>query len=75
MPFLAVPVHAERAKTATRSWQTVPVSTAKTAEDWKITAAAHVATNAVKNWIIASVRTAKNALIVRIIAPAKTDLR
>jgi hypothetical protein len=70
-----VPVHAELAKTATRSWQTAPVSTATTAENWKITAAAHVATNAVKNWIIASVRIVKNASIGRMIAPAKTDQR
>ena len=74
-PFLVAHAHAEPAKTAARSLQNAPVITATTAENWKSTAAAHVATNAVKKWIIAFVKTAKNVSAARMIASAKTDLR
>jgi hypothetical protein len=74
-PFPAAPVLAEPAKTATRSLQTAVVSTAAIAGSWKNTVAAHVATSAVKNWMSAYVRTAKNASAVHMIVSAKTDLR
>jgi len=74
-PFPAAPVDAEPAKTATRSKQTAPVSTATTAENWKNTVAVHVAKNAVKNWMSAFVTTVKNVSIGRMIAPAKADLQ
>lgn len=74
-PFLAAHVHAEPAKTAGRSLQNAPVITATTAENWKMTAPAHVAKNAVKKWIIALVKTAKNVSADRMSASAKTDLR
>lgn len=75
MPFQAAPVPAAPAKTARRSRQTASVSTATTAKNWKNTATAHVATNAVKNWITAPVMTAKNVSTGRMIAPAKADLK
>lgn len=74
-PFPAAPVLAEPAKTATRSLQTAVVSTAAIAGSWKNTVAAHVATSAVKNWMSAYVRTAKNVSAVHMIVSAKTDLR
>ena len=39
------------------------------------TVAAHVATSAVKNWMSAYVRSAKNVSAVHMIVSAKTDLR
>lgn len=75
MPFLPAPVPAASAMTATRRWQTVSVSVAAIVAIWMNTVAAHVATNAVKNWMSASVRSAKNVFAVHMIVSAKTDLR
>lgn len=75
MPSLPAPVPAASAMTATRSWQTASVSVATIVAIWMNTVAAHVATNAVKNWMSAYVRNAKNVSAVHMIVSAKTDLR
>lgn len=75
VPSLPAPVPVASAMTATRSWQTASVSAAAIVEIWMSTVAAHVATSAVKNWMSAYVRSAKNVSAVHMIVSAKTDLR
>ncbi len=75
MPSLPAPVPAASAMTATRSWQTASVSAATIVAIWMNTVAAHVATNAVKNWMSAYVMSAKNVSAVHMIVSVKTDLR
>lgn len=70
-----MPVPAAAAMTAKRSWQTAFVSAAVIVAIWMNTVAAHVATNAVRNWMIVSVRSAKNVSAAHMIVSAKTDLK